>query len=537
MRRSDIPRLFLRHSLPMIVVVLVFAVSVIAITEGFVSRSNFNQASQTLSQAAVYYDSILEEISALNLVFSTNNDAIRALRAITDMRADYNTYNEIRLVTSFLTATVSSQRYIDGIYIFIPEQSGFIISDAGLIALETYPDRSWFLDYMASPEAPTRTEMLEEGSVIRISQPILNTVGEYAGVIAVDLDSENIKDDFISYFSYRDMYLTVSNSEGTMLFTTMSEGGESNLEHFSGVSEAYGWVFDLYIEKGELYNLPRTIIVLTILLSAVIIAIGLLMSYRMNREEREFMNVLVEGLSGKNTAVQHSTGGFYRQLTVSVVDEFMRNDYLKLQKEVSDYRALQMQINPHFLFNTLDNIYWKTIRLAGSENDASHMIMLLSSLFKASLAVDTLEGIPLSDELQHARVYLQLQEYRFHDKFRYSEKISCSTAIKVPNMMLQPILENAISHGMVEGEILSIELEVHQKDGILYISVSDDGKPLSAEELDKLNSPEGSALMKSRSIGIRNIKDRLRIFSRGGSSMVISSDGTRGVTVRISIPL
>ena len=149
MRRSDIPRLFLRHSLPMIVVVLVFAVSVIAITEGFVSRSNFNQASQTLSQAAVYYDSILEEISALNLVFSTNNDAIRALRAITDMRADYNTYNEIRLVTSFLTATVSSQRYIDGIYIFIPEQSGFIISDAGLIALETYPDRSWFLDYMA----------------------------------------------------------------------------------------------------------------------------------------------------------------------------------------------------------------------------------------------------------------------------------------------------------------------------------------------------------------------------------------------------
>ena len=104
-------------------------------------------------------------------------------------------------------------------------------------------------------------------------------------------------------------------------------------------------------------------------------------------------------------------------------------------------------------------------------------------------------------------------------------------------MMLQPILENAISHGMVEGEILSIELEVHQKDGILYISVSDDGKPLSADELDKLNSPEGSALMKSRSIGIRNIKDRLRIFSRGGSSMVISSDGTRGVTVRISIPL
>ena len=165
------------------------------------------------------------------------------------------------------------------------------------------------------------------------------------------------------------------------------------------------------------------------------------------------------------------------------------------------------------------------------------MIMLLSSLFKASLAVDTLEGIPLSDELQHARVYLQLQEYRFHDKFRYSEKISCSTAVKVPNMMLQPILENAISHGMVEGEILSIELEVHQKDGILYISVSDDGKPLSADELDKLNSPEGSALMKSRSIGIRNIKDRLRIFSRGGSSMVISSDGTRGVTVRISIPL
>ena len=106
-KRSDIARLFLRHSLPMIIVVLIFAFSVIAMIDGFVSRSNFDQASQTLSQAAVYYDSILEEISALNLVFSTNNDAIRALRTITDMNADYNTYKEIRLLTSFLTATAS----------------------------------------------------------------------------------------------------------------------------------------------------------------------------------------------------------------------------------------------------------------------------------------------------------------------------------------------------------------------------------------------------------------------------------------------
>ena len=213
----------------------------------------------------------------------------------------------------------------------------------------------------------------------------------------------------------------------------------------------------------------------------------------------------------------------------------MQNKYLKLQKEVADYRALQMQINPHFLFNTLDNIYWKTIRLAGGENDAGRMIMLLSSLFKASLTVDALHGIPLADELEHARTYIRLQEYRFRGRFRYVEDIGEGIDAKVPNMLLQPILENAISHGMVEGEMLTISLDVHMDGNVLRISVYDDGKPMDAEALARVNDA-GEALNESRSIGLRNIRDRLRIFSQGGAVLSVSSDGARGVTVTIAIP-
>lgn len=535
-KRSDIARLFLRHNLPMIIVVLIFAFSVIAMIDGFVSRSNFDQASQTLSQAAVYYDSILEEISALNLVFSTNNDAIRALRTITDMNADYNTYKEIRLLTSFLTATASSQRYIEGIFIFLSDRDDFLVTDAGLVSLETYEDGDWFLAYNADPYGSTHTDVIKDGEAIRISQPIVDTVGDYAGVIAIDLDARHIRNDFLSYFSYKDMYLTARNAEGAVLFTTAPDDTE-HLAHFSLTSDTYGWIFDLYIDKNELYNLSRTIIYLTTGLSIALIVIGLFVSYRMNKEEQDFMNILVERLSGKDSMRTSSGGNFYHDLTVSVLDEFMKNDYLQLQKEVSDYRALQMQINPHFLFNTLDNIYWKTVRLTGEENDASHMIMLLSSLFKASLAVDNLQGIPLQEELQHARTYIQIQQYRFRDRFRYSERIENGINVNVPNMMLQPLLENAITHGMIEGETLNILLDVSVSDGKLHIIVSDDGMALDEEELRLLNDSGDPALSKSRSIGIRNIRDRLRIFSKGGSVLCVSSDGARGVTVTIELPL
>ena len=299
-KRSDIARLFLRHSLPMIIVVLIFAFSVIAMIDGFVSRSNFDQASQTLSQAAVYYDSILEEISALNLVFSTNNDAIRALRTITDMNADYNTYKEIRLLTSFLTATASSQRYIEGIFIFLSDRDDFLVTDAGLVSLETYEDGEWFLAYNADPYGSTHTEVVNDGVAIRISQPIVDTVGDYAGVIAIDLDARHIRNDFLSYFSYEDMYLTVRNAEGVVLFTTAPDDTE-HLAHFSLTSDTYGWIFDLYIDKNELYNLSRTIIYLTTGLSIALIVIGLFVSYRMNKEEQDFMNILVERLSGKDS--------------------------------------------------------------------------------------------------------------------------------------------------------------------------------------------------------------------------------------------
>ena len=537
MRRSDIPRLFLRHSLPLIIFVLLFCLAVIGITGRFVSQHNFSQASQMLSQATVYYDSILEEIAALNLIFSTNNDAIRVLRSVSDMSADYDTYRSIRLLTSFLTATVSSQRYIESIYIFIMEQEGFVVNEAGLIPLETSPDREWFSDYLASPPEGIRTEVIGDGRVIRISQPIRNTMGERAGVIAIDLDADSLKDDFVSYFSYSSIYLTVRNSEGDILFSTLPSGIDGRLEHFSNISEAYGWVYDLYIDKGELYNLSRTIVMLTLVLGILIAVTGIVISYRMDREEREFMEALVSGLSGsgRTELPKSSAGGFYRQLTVSVLDEFMQNKYLKLQKEVADYRALQMQINPHFLFNTLDNIYWKTIRLAGGENDAGRMIMLLSSLFKASLTVDALHGIPLADELEHARTYIRLQEYRFRGRFRYVEDIGEGIDAKVPNMLLQPILENAISHGMVEGEMLTISLDVHMDGNVLRISVYDDGKPMDAEALARVNDAR-EALNESRSIGLRNIRDRLRIFSQGGAVLSVSSDGARGVTVTIAIP-
>ncbi|HOV63513.1 MAG TPA: histidine kinase [Spirochaetia bacterium] len=546
-------RIFVRHSWPLVVVAILLGGVATFLSRNFILQNSMRQASQTLNHISSYYDVILDEMDSLSVMFSTNPEMMIRLQRILEDEAiiDLDNYREIKLIRSFLSAPVNARPYIDNIHVYLENSQKLVLSsNLGFTPLLYLEDSSWYATYKElSPDLRIYSEkvVVKQGSaterhIIRILRPIYAFTGTSIGVIVLDIKENSLSQSI----SIRDgEFLTVHNPQGQLLFSNPSSPSpypEDEMQFFSAQSRKYGWNYTLGIYKPRLYELSTTLMKYTIALTAFALLLGLFLTQQTNRQERKFLdNVFRQLYQVGDTDLEGESAESYRNifdyLNHHVIKTFLEQDYLRWQKEAMEYRALQMQINPHFIFNTLDTINWKAVKLAEGENDVSRMIFLLSRLLKYSLHVDDLEGVQLSKELEMTDCYLQLQQIRFRDSFTVVQKVDPSLLdIMVPSMLFQPILENSFDHGFVEGRALTILLTITEERENARIVISNDGNPLSEEEVERLNGEGVDVLKKKSSIGILNIRKRLMLFSQGKASMVVTSGERQGVSVTILMP-
>lgn len=200
--------------------------------------------------------------------------------------------------------------------------------------------------------------------------------------------------------------------------------------------------------------------------------------------------------------------------------------------------ALQSQINPHFLNNTLDTINWMAIGLMGGKNEISEMTGALSKMLRMTLEnTDTI--IPMSHEIEHCMYYLEIQNKRYEDKFRaiwqIPEEIYDCKTIRV---ILQPIVENAIYHGIKHLTNHGIIIIGGQIDGdVVEITVADNGLGMSREELENLREQMKSCVIKeSLHIGLNNVNQRIRLYFGEEYGVFIESGDGQGTTVTVRFP-
>ncbi|MEA4859410.1 MAG: histidine kinase [Sphaerochaeta sp.] len=547
-------RIFFRHSLPLVIVAFLLGGGAMALSRNFIRSNSVLQANQKLGEVRAYYDVRLDEMDSLSLMFSTNPEMMARLQRVLAEggRVDLDNYREIRLIRSFLSAPANARPYIHNIYVYLENPQSLVLSaDLAFIPLSQLEDSSWFSTYQQlSPTSQSFSERvtLKEGtpteqSVIRILRPIIREANTKVGVIVLDIKEEALSG---AYNLIEGEVLAVRNRSGELLFANPSfpfPYPEEDMQFFQTESNKYGWEYSLGMYKVKLYALSTTLMYYTIGLTVVALLLGLYLTHRTNRQERKFLANVMNQLSQVADADLEGEGpeeyrNIFDYLNHHVIRTFLEQDYLRWQKEAMEYRALQMQINPHFLFNTLDTINWKAIKLAEGENDVSRMILLLSRLLKYSLQVDDFSGVPLSKELEQNGYYLQLQQIRFPGRFTYQETVDPSLLdVRVPSMLLQPILENAFNHGFVEGEVLGIALTITEKNGMMQMVVSNDGKALSEKEVTQLNTAKVDVLKRKNSLGLMNINKRLMLFTQGKSPIVVASGKDRGVTVTIVLPL
>lgn len=204
-------------------------------------------------------------------------------------------------------------------------------------------------------------------------------------------------------------------------------------------------------------------------------------------------------------------------------------------KRKSEFDTLQSQINPHFLYNTLDIIVW----MIENENSdkAVSIVTALAKFFRISLSKGK-NIITVKDEVEHVRNYLMIQNMRFKNRFEYSidvdEEVLSYSSLK---LMLQPLVENAIYHGMEfmdgDGEI---DVKVFKENESLYFTITDNGLGMSEDMVEALLSKDFVPSKKGSGIGVKNVNERIKLYFGNEYGLKVESEPDEGTKITIHLP-
>ncbi|EXX89459.1 histidine kinase [Paenibacillus darwinianus] len=297
-------------------------------------------------------------------------------------------------------------------------------------------------------------------------------------------------------------------------------------------NQAADWTFVHMVKSNELLKQSRNIGWATSAIAAIIAVIALIFSYfisgSITRPLLQVKKMMLDWTKGTRAFPK----SFARDEVGVIGETFKRmafeNDELNeklvhsgLKEREAELRALQSQIKPHFLYNTLDSIYWMAV--LQNNRDVAQMAVSLSESFKLSLNKGK-ETLPVYSELKHIEHYLTIQNIRFNNRFRYIEEIEESIlGMEIMKLLLQPLVENAIYHGLEpklgEG---TVRLTAIRDGQYLVFTVEDDG--IGMEDLSRTE----------QGYGLGNVRERLELYYGPDSSLGIWSrpgEGTR-ITLR-----
>ena len=293
--------------------------------------------------------------------------------------------------------------------------------------------------------------------------------------------------------------------------------------------------------KGML-NMQYFVALLILLTFMMLMAVNRIVSVRISSPIMKLNDSVKEYEAGEKPEIYIGGSLEIRHLGYSIQKSYERIDTLmkeivveQNERRKSELDALQSQINPHFLYNALDSIIWM---IEGERNEeASFMISQLAKLFRISLSKGR-TVIPVRDELQHARSYMNIQKIRYKNTFSVDFQVDpdiedCCTV----KLVLQPILENAINYGVSSmddcGEII---VTGKRENGNIILAVEDNGLGMSGEEAALVLTDGSRVHKKGSGVGLVNVNNRIKILFGKEYGLTIESEPDEGTKVSICIP-
>ena len=446
-------------------------------------------------------------------------------------------------------------------------------------------DEEWFVNALNKTEnihftLPHVQKMFEKGDnsykwVISMSRAVEITVGGSTeqAVLLIEMAYQGLEEVLDEVTLGNGGYIYLMDSKGEIIwhpkFELIASGRvkENNLvaagyddgsreEVFNGTRQTVvtktvgytGWKLVGVIKgTGISLNMLKTrlfIVFVILLIIFIVILINSYISFRVTNPIRE-LEKSVKALEEGNLDADIYMGGSYevQHLGKSVQDMKFRIKGLMQdivseheEKRKSEFDSLQAQINPHFLYNTLDIIVWQIENEKQSE--AVHTVTALARFFRLSLGKGK-NIVTVRDEIDHVKNYLMIQHMRFKNKFDYEFDIA-EDVLELPSLklMLQPLVENAIYHGMefMDGDGM-ITVKAWRKEDELYLSVADNGLGMTEDKVEMiLTGKSTSGNGRGSGIGVKNVNERIKLYFGEAYGLTIDSEPDEGTTVIIHLP-
>ncbi|MED5018210.1 sensor histidine kinase [Paenibacillus chibensis] len=340
-------------------------------------------------------------------------------------------------------------------------------------------------------------------------------------------------------YPYYNEVMSVKGQERLMLdeesFVTRQDDSKSKLDvvqvvHVSDVEKSYG-------------NLKRLIIGLTVLSIVVTFVLSYLAVKNVSNRTQNIirgMRVVRNGnLSVRLPVVREDELGDISASFNQMCEDLNRHIHQvyisEIKQKHAELVAFQAQINPHFLYNTLEVIRMRAI--AKGADDVAEMTYILSSLFKYLVKTETM--VKLSEEIENSRNYLEMFRIRYKERFQFAIDVEPGVRqVSILKLSVQPAIENYILHGIRSGRTDNmIRIHAYAEDQGVRIDVEDNGKGISREKLAEIQSRlKEPGEFSSDSLGLKNVAERLRLMYGEPYGLTIDSTPDQGTRVTIRIP-
>lgn len=472
---------------------------------------------------------------------------------------------------------LSTRDYLYSLYIY-SDQNQQVISPYGITSIENSYDISWLESYRSHDQKENiwlEIRQSTESASSLIPKQFLSiymTVNygqENTGVIIFNIEWDQFCSMLGSGLSDTNEALGIVDAAGNLL--AMIHGENENflssdiilrlqenedylvnndqvLYRAPFIHSDWSFVLSVPLSVGRSSIVPIRTVMITVIAGGILVTllITFLISLRIYRPVRRIMELLQEPVP----YVDHPsivTRDEESYILATIRNTIHENEKIgrELEKRVTMLKkaqniALQAQINPHFLYNTLDAINWMAMRLTGGRNDASIMISKLAAMLRYSLE-DPETTVSLKMEINNVRTYLELQELRYKGQFSVEWNIDESLLdCRVIKLVLQPIVENSIYHGLKPMHTPGvIRISVFQENTFLMLEVLDTGIGIDRKELEQLNAGlmKPDIANKVGHIGLQNVNQRIRLFFGDGYGIHVDSQTGEWTRITIRLPI
>lgn len=572
--------------LPMLIPLVVLGAMSAFLIQQYVVHEIDSNNTNMLKQTKENIELLFNEQNSLNLHIIASATQFMNLKGMLNKPLpSAEDYEQLAALKNFIDSPSIASPYIDSIYIYLNNDNRRFISSAsgGFMELDDYPDRTWYDSYLhhegdeaiwterrAVPRYNVSKE-LEYSDVITMYRnfKVMDGTG---GVIVLNIKREYIERRLNDLATVKGQLLAVVDEQGSIILrnserydpapeeiaSIIARKGNSFSIKASGEkalinkihSDPYDWTFLSVTPEQSLYTALNRLLRIGAVLLALSLLAAFLLAYQMTKKNywdlKVIMSILDSAEKGKPLPVHRTKGkGVYSQIIRSLLQNFIEHNYMRIQLSESQYKtqaaqfaALQSQLNPHFLYNTLETIHWKAASYTDGPNELTNIVEHLSDILRYSL--DGQNGlVPLHVEIANTKSYIAIQKTRHGERFdfwwEYDTELEKYHVLK---LIFQPLIENSLQHGLGRsGRKLAIKVKIQRLGNRLRLAVIDNGNGISEERMVELRTRLFSESPPTNHIGLINTQRRIKLAYGHRSELRVKSKPGVGTLIAIVLPI